>query len=86
MLILGCGIHELIEYGEDVGWSLGIWAIYIYKLLFEEGHLLHDKGVIGSILAVLFGYTTKMELLRFIFQVTYLVIGLALMIYAYRRR
>jgi len=55
-------------------------------LPFEEGHLLHDEGVIGSILAVLFGYATKMELLRFIFQVTYSVVGLALMVYAYRRR
>jgi len=84
--ILGYGIHELIEYGEEVGWDLGIWAIYVYRLPIEKYHPLHDKGIIGSILAALFGYATKMELLRFMFQLTYLVVGLALVIYAYRKR
>lgn len=83
--ILGYGIHELIEYSEDLGIDLGILANPIYELSINEENLFHHKNVIGSILSVLFGYTTKMEVLRFVFQITYLLIGLALITRVYRK-
>ncbi len=83
--ILGYGIHELLEYGEEAGWPLGIWAEPVYKLPFDEGHPLHDKGIIGSILSVFFGYAVEMELLRLLLQATYVIIALPLVLYVYRR-
>ena len=83
--ILGYGVHELIEYWEETGYSLGVWDEPIYELPFSEDNPLHDEGIVGSLLAIFIGYTTKMELLRFVLQFTYLVIGLSLIIYATKK-
>lgn len=82
--ILGYGVHELIEYGEDKGWSIEPWSNTVYNLNIPRDNMLHEKNVIGGMLAVLIGYSTKMELLRLILQLSYLVVGLALIIYAYK--
>ncbi len=84
--ILGYGIHELVEYGEDKGWALEPWSNIVYNLNLPEDSIFHEKGLIGGILAVLFGYASKMELIRLLFQFGYLVLGISLVMYAYRRR
>jgi len=83
--ILGYGIHELIEYGEGVGWKFGLLAHTVYALPIGESSLLHEENILGSILATLLGYSTKMELFRFVLQVGYVVSALALLVKSYRR-
>jgi len=83
--ILGYGVHEFIEYGEEVGWSMEPWSNYIFKLDIPTNNIFHNEGLIGGILAVLIGYTTEMELIRFILQVGYLILGLILIWKAYRK-
>lgn len=83
--ILGYGVHELIEYGEDREWAVEPWSTYVYRIPLDPSNQLHEKGVLGSIFAVLFGYTTKMELGRLIAQLLYLIAGLTLVFKAYRR-
>ncbi len=83
--ILGYGVHELIEYLEDNNVDLGIWGTYVFKLNINEENLLHDKNIVGSMLAILVGYATKMELLRVILQFSYLVLALTLIVRVYSR-
>jgi high-affinity iron transporter len=79
--LIGYGIHELIEYGG--GAQLGWIGEYAYNLNLADGHLLHHKGIIGSIFAVMFGYSVKMEWGRVIFHMVYLVIFLPLVLWFY---
>ena len=81
--ILGYGVHELIEYGEEAGWSMGVWSAPVYQLPLTPSSLLHDEGPVGSILSVLLGYTSKMELGRAVVQLSYLAGGLLLIRRAY---
>jgi len=90
--LLGYGIHELIEYGAETGaYDLGWWATPAYSLgLFGGDDVippdpLHHKGYIGSIFAVLFGYSQNPEWARVVAHVSYLVIALPLIIAVYRR-
>ncbi len=83
--VLGRGVHELVEYGEEAGWRLGILAEPVYRLPLEEGSVLHHEGLVGGVLAVLFGYSTEMELIRFVVQLGYLAVGLGMVARAYRR-
>jgi len=73
--ILGYGIHELLEYLEENNYELGVFSTYIYRLEINEDYILHEKNLLGSILAVLVGYTTKMEVLRALLQLPYQLIG-----------
>jgi high-affinity iron transporter len=84
--ILGYGVHELMEYGEEAGWDLEPWSNYVYDLGLSSDNVFHNKGVVGSILAVLIGYSTKMELIRVILQFSYLAFGIFLVVKAYSRR
>lgn len=83
--ILGYGIHELIEYFEENNVvEIGIWGQYVYSIDIDEHNLLHEKNIIGSILSTMFGYATKMELLRFLTQTTYIAISLYFIIRVYK--
>jgi high-affinity iron transporter len=62
--LIGYGVHELVEYFEDSGVKLGWLGDHAYVLDISEGNWLHHKGVIGSIFAVMFGYTVSAEWAR----------------------
>ncbi|MFQ5837278.1 MAG: FTR1 family protein [Thermoplasmata archaeon] len=83
--LLGYGIHELIEYGGLRGADFGWWGQLAYALPLASDSLFHHKGVIGSIFAVMFGYTVKAEWARVIAHLAYLVLALPLVILVYRK-
>jgi high-affinity iron transporter len=84
--LAGYGVHELAEYSEDVGTGLGWLGEPAYDLAIPSESLFHHKGVIGSILAVMFGYTVKAEWARVIVHLSYLAIALPLVVLVYRKR
>ncbi|MEM3421799.1 MAG: FTR1 family protein [Candidatus Hadarchaeum sp.] len=82
--LLGYGVHEILEYnagtgGPDLGW----FDDRAYNLGITESNPFHHKGAIGSVLAVMFGYSTSPEWGRIIFHLTYLVVVLPLVIRVY---
>jgi len=82
--LAGYGVHEMIEYTGSSAWGwLGQRA---YNLGIAEGNLLHHKGAIGSIFAVMFGYTVSAEWARIIVHLSYLVIALPLVLWFYRKK
>lgn len=83
--LAGYGTHELIEYAEQVGIELSWLSGYAYVLPIPSDNLLHHKNVIGSILAVLFGYTVKAEWARVIVQLAYLMVALPYILMVYRK-
>jgi high-affinity iron transporter len=83
--LAGYGIHELLEYSEDVGIETGWLGENAYVLDISEDNPLHHKGAIGSIFAVMFGYTVKAEWLRVIVHMAYLIVTLPLVIWVYRK-
>ncbi len=86
--LAGYGTHELIEYAEEQGYELGWLGEPAYTLNIPPDSPLHQKGVVGSVLAVLFGYTVKAEWLRVLVHASYLAIALPAvhLAYASRRR
>jgi high-affinity iron transporter len=79
--LIGYGIHELMEYTGPAAWGwLGQSA---YNLNIPEGSLLHHKGAVGSIFAVMFGYTARAEWARVIIHVIYLAVVMPLVIWIY---
>lgn len=83
--LLGYGVHELLEYAEIRGVALGWWAAPAYVLPIASTDVFGHKGVVGSIFAVMFGYTVKAEWARVIAHIAYLAIALPLVIAIYRR-
>ncbi len=83
--LLGYGIHELIEFGAIRGVDLGWWAQAAYALPIASESLFHHNGVIGSIFAVMFGYTVRPEWARLIAHLAYLAVALPLVILVYRK-
>jgi high-affinity iron transporter len=79
--LIGYGVHELIEYGG--GAQLGWFGEYAYNINIPSDHILHHKGAIGSIFAVMFGYTVKAEWGRVIIHLAYLSIFLPLVLWFY---
>ena len=74
--LAGYGVHELIEAGEDSGLEFGVWSQHAYDInppLNADGSypLLHENGVIGSILKALVGYDGNPEWLRVLVYVSY---------------
>ncbi len=83
--LVGYGVHELAEYSEDVGIALGWFGQPAYVLNIPTGNPLHHKGVVGSILAVMFGYTVSAEWIRVIVHLAYLAIALPLVFWVYKK-
>jgi len=83
--LAGYGIHELTEYSEDSGIELGWLGEYAYNLDVPSESPFHHKGIIGSVFAVMFGYTVKAEWLRVIVHFAYLTIALPLVIWVYKK-
>lgn len=79
--LAGYGVHELIEAGEDSGIEFGVWSHHAYDVnppLNPDGSypLLHEKGVVGSILKAMVGYDGNPEWLRVIVYISYwLILG-----------
>ncbi len=81
--LAGYGVHELIEYtgSESWGW-LGKQA---YTLNISKNNPLHHKGIVGSIFAVMFGYTVSAEWGRAMIHILYLAVALPLVFLVYKR-
>ena len=77
--LAGYGVHELIEAGEGLGMEFGVWGQYAFDInppMNPDGSppLLHEKGVIGSILKALVGYDGNPEWLRVVVYMGYWVV------------
>ncbi|NJE31355.1 FTR1 family protein [Thermococcus sp. 18S1] len=81
--LAGYGTHELIEWAEEEGYSLGMLAVTAYDLGIPSESIWHHKGAIGSVFAVLFGYSVSMEWGRVLVQFGYLITALYLVLRAY---
>ncbi len=85
--LAGYGVHELIEAGERMGFDIGFLGEKAYDInppVNPDGSypLLHEKGVVGSILKALVGYDGNPEWLRvFVYVGYWLVLGY----YLYRK-
>lgn len=82
--LLGYGVHELIEFTGPQAW--GVLGQNAYSLNITSESILHHKGAIGSIFAVMFGYTVKAEWARLMVHISYLAIVLPLVIRSYKKR
>lgn len=83
--LAGYGVHEFAEYSEDVEIELGWLGEHAYVLDIPKDSPFHHKGVVGSILAVMFGYTVSAEWARVLVHVAYLAIALPLVVWVYRK-
>jgi len=82
--LAGYGMHELMEYTGSNAWG---WAgEYAYNLNIPRDSPIHDKGVIGSILAVMVGYSVSAEWARLIVHLSYLAIAMPLVLWIYRKK
>ncbi|MEM2111755.1 MAG: FTR1 family protein [Candidatus Bathyarchaeia archaeon] len=82
--LAGYGVHEIIEYTGPAPWSW--FGQPAYNLDIPSDSLLHHKGIVGSIFAVMFGYTVKAEWARVTVHLSYLAITLPLVIWVYRKK
>jgi high-affinity iron transporter len=79
--LAGYGVHELIEAGEGMGVDFGVLGEKPFDInppLNPDGSypLLHEKGVLGSILKALVGYDGNPEWLRIVVYLGYwLIVG-----------
>lgn len=79
--LFGYGVHEIIESTGPTPWGwLGQPA---YDLKIPSDNPLHHKGIIGSVFAVMLGYTVKAEWARVIVHLSYLAIAFPLVIRVY---
>ena len=65
--------------------QLGWLGDYAYVLNIPKDSILHHKGAVGSIFAVMLGYTVKAEWARVIVHIAYLAVALPLVIRVYRK-
>ena len=84
--LLGYGMHELFEYFEEIGTSVGWIGMTAFDLGIPGGSIFHHNGIIGSVFKVLLGYSSKMEWGRLLLHSAYLVVFLPIVSYAYSRR
>ncbi|MBX5328232.1 MAG: FTR1 family protein [Candidatus Bathyarchaeota archaeon] len=83
--LAGYGTHELLEYYEETGYKIGWLSESAYVLNIPADSPFHHKGIIGSIFAVMFGYTVSAEWARMIVHISYLAIALPLLIWVYKK-
>jgi high-affinity iron transporter len=58
---------------------------YAFNLGISEGHILHHKGGIGAVFAVMFGYSIKMEWARLIAHLGFLFVFIPLTVLIYKK-
>jgi high-affinity iron transporter len=83
--LAGYGTHELLEYYEKTGVEVGWLAEHVYVLNIPKNDPLHHEDVIGSVFAVMFGYSVNAEWARVMVHLAYLTVALPLTIWAYRK-
>ncbi|MEM1986472.1 MAG: FTR1 family protein [Candidatus Micrarchaeia archaeon] len=83
--LAGYGVHELVEYYEYSGFKVGWLAEPAFVLNFSEENLLHHKNLVGSIFAVMFGYTVKAEWARVMVHLLYLAIMFPTIFWIYKK-
>jgi high-affinity iron transporter len=83
--LAGYGTHELLEYYEKTGVEVGWLGEHVYVLNIPKNDPLHHEGVIGSVFAVMFGYSVNAEWARVMVHLAYLTVALPLTIWAYRK-
>ncbi|MBO3755118.1 MAG: FTR1 family protein [Candidatus Brockarchaeota archaeon] len=84
--LAGYGTHEILEYMEEVGVNTGWLGEPAFDLNVSGDNPLHHKGLIGSVFAVMFGYTVTAEWARIIIHAAYLIIMLPSVFYVYSRQ
>ncbi|MEM2998527.1 MAG: FTR1 family protein [Thermoproteota archaeon] len=84
--LAGYGTHEILEYMKEVGVNTGWLGEPLFDLNISSDNPLHHKGLIGSIFAVMFGYTVTAEWARIIIHAVYLITMLPSVFYAYSRQ
>jgi len=84
--LVGYGVHELFEFLKKINFNIGFLGDYAYKLNIDSNNPFHHKGIIGSVFAVMFGYTVYAELGRLIFHLLYLVINIPIVSLIYRKK
>jgi len=82
--LAGYGVHELIEYTGEGAWGLLGQNAYVLNIAADSP--FHHKGVIGSVFAVMFGYTVSAEWARIIVHLVYLIIALPLVLWVYQKK
>ncbi len=82
--LAGYGIHELIEYSGGESW--GVLGQSAYNLNLTSDNIFHHKGIIGSIFAVMFGYTANAEWARVIVHLSYIALAVPLVVWIYKKR
>ena len=83
--LAGYGVHELLEYYEQIGFKVGWLAESAYRLNIPADSPFHHKGLIGSVFAVMFGYTVSAEWARIIVHLLYLAIALPFIMWTYKK-
>jgi len=84
--LAGYGTHELLEYFEAIGLDTGWLGESAYTLNIPVDSPFHHRGAVGSILAVMFGYTISAEWARVIVHSAYLLTALPLLSHIYRKK
>lgn len=83
--LAGYGTHELIEYYKESGVQLGYIAEPAYSLGIPSDNPLHHKGLVGSVFAVMFGYSVNPEWGRIVVHFTYLMVMLPLVVWLHKK-
>lgn len=83
--LAGYGVHELVVYSKDTGIELSWLGEYAFNLGIPSESPFHHKGMIGSVFAVMFGYTVKAEWIRVVVHLAYLAIALPLVVWVYKK-
>ncbi|UCH31989.1 MAG: FTR1 family protein [Candidatus Bathyarchaeota archaeon] len=83
--LAGYGTHELVEYSKDSGIELGWLGEHAYNLDVPSESPFHHKGIVGSVFAVMFGYSVSAEWLRVIVHFAYLTIAFPIVIWVYMK-
>ena len=84
--LAGYGVHELFEFFELAGVSMGWIAEAAYILPIPSTSIFHHKGLIGSIFAVFLGYSVAPEWGRVFLHFGYILIVLPLIIRIYQSK
>ncbi len=84
--LAGYGMHELLEYWRENGFEAGWLNEPAYDMNIPADNPFHHKGIIGSIFAVMFGYTVRAEWARIIVHLTLLAIAFPFVILAYKKQ
>jgi len=81
--LAGYGVHELLRHYEKSGVNTGWLGETAFNLNIPPDSPFYHKGLIGSIFAVMFGYTTSAEWARIIVHLLYLSIMLPMIFWIY---